>query len=284
VSVSTPRAPRTLAPSHPRTFDLAAYLSRIGWQGSLEPSLETLTGLTRAHITRIPFENVDVLLGRGIRIDLDSITSKLVVARRGGYCFEHGTLFHAVLEQLGFTLTAHAARVVVIVPKHQSPRTHMFLTVDVDGERFVVDPGFGGHTALVPVPLREGAEVRDGSDRHRMVRHEGEWVLEAEVEGRMTPLWTATLEPQLPIDFQLANHWVSTASASPFVNRLMLRALTPSGRTSVMNRDVTLVNAGKTEKYQLADRQALRALLGEDFGFDLPEVETLRVPMVPEWS
>jgi N-hydroxyarylamine O-acetyltransferase len=109
-------------------------------------------------------------------------------------------------------------------------------------------------------------------------------VLEAEVEGRMTPLWTATLEPQLPIDFQLANHWVSTASASPFVNRLMLRALTPSGRTSVMNRDVTLVNAGKTEKYQLADRQALRALLGEDFGFDLPEVETLRVPMVPEWS
>jgi len=265
-------------------FDLDAYLARVGWQGSLEPTLETLTGLTRAHITRIPFENVDVLLGRGIRIDLDSIVSKLVAARRGGYCFEHGTLFQAVLEQLGFTLTAHAARVVVIVPKHQSPRTHMFLTVNVDGERFIVDPGFGGHTAVVPVPLRERAEVRDGSDRHRMVRHDDEWVLEAEVEGKMIALWTTTLEPQLPIDFQLANHWVSTAAASPFVNRLMLRTLTPSGRTSVMNRDVTVVNAGTTEKYQLADRRGLRALLGEDFGFDLPEVETLKVPMVPEWS
>jgi N-hydroxyarylamine O-acetyltransferase len=116
------------------------------------------------------------------------------------------------------------------------------------------------------------------------VRHEGEWVLEAEVGGTMTALWTATLEPQLPIDFQLANHWVSTAAESPFVNRLMLRALTPEGRTSVMNRDVTILGAGKTEKYQLPDRQALRALLGSDFGVDLPEVEQLRVPMVPEWS
>jgi N-hydroxyarylamine O-acetyltransferase len=265
-------------------FDLTAYLARIGWQGPVQPTLETLTGLTRAHITRIPFENVDVLLGRGIRIDLDSIVQKMVVAGRGGYCFEHGTLFQAALEQIGFRPVAHAARVVVIVPRHQSPRTHMFLTVEIDGERFVLDPGFGGHTALVPVPLREGADVRDGRDRHRLVRHEGEWVLEAEIEGTMTPLWIATLEPQLPVDFELANHWVSTAVGSPFVNRLMLRALTPGGRTSVMNRDVTVVSAGKTEKYQLADRQALRALLAGHFGFDLPDVERLKVPMVPEWS
>jgi N-hydroxyarylamine O-acetyltransferase len=266
-------------------FDLDAYLARIGWTGSRRPTLETLTGLTRAHITRIPFENVDVLLGRGIRIDLDSIVAKMVVAGRGGYCFEHGTLFQAALEQLGFSLTAHAARVVVIVPRDQSPRTHMFLIVGINGERFVVDPGFGGHTAVVPVPLRDGVDVRDGGDRHRMVRHpDGEWVLEAEINGTMTPLWMSTLEPQLPIDFQLANHWVATAAASPFVNRLMLRALTPGGRTSVMNRDVTVLSAGKAEKYQLADRQALRALLGEHFGFDLPAVETLKVPMVPEWS
>ena len=149
----------------------------------------------------------------------------------------------------------------------------MFLTVELDGTSFVVDPGFGGHGALVPVPVREGVDVRDGVDRHRMVRREGEWVLEAEIDGTMTPLWTSTLETELPIDFELANHWVSTSPASPFVNRLMLRALTSGGRTSVMNRDVTVVRAGKAEKYQLADRGALRALLAEHFGFDLPDVE-----------
>jgi N-hydroxyarylamine O-acetyltransferase len=265
-------------------FSLDAYLARIGWRGPLEPTLETLAGLVRAHISSIPFENVDVLLGRGIRIDLESIHAKLVTARRGGYCFEQGTLFQAALDRLGFRSTAHAARVLTIVPRHQAARTHMFVTVELHGARFVVDPGFGGHGALVPVPVREGTDVRDGADRHRMVRHEGEWVLEAEIDGTMTALWTSTLEPQYPIDFELANHWVSTSPASPFVNRLMLRALTPAGRTSVMNRDVTVVGAGTSEKYQLADRKALRSLLGDQFGFDLPDVETLRVPAVPEWS
>jgi N-hydroxyarylamine O-acetyltransferase len=160
----------------------------------------------------------------------------------------------------------------------------MFLTVDIEGERFMVDPGFGGHTALLPVPLRDGAEVRDGSDRHRMVRHEGEWVLEAEIDGTMTALWTATLEPQLPIDFQLANHWVSTAAASPFVNRLMLRALTPGGRTAVMNRDVTYRARGRQRNISWPIARRCVRCLGEHFGFDLPDVEQLRVPMVPEWS
>ena len=265
------------------TFDLDAYLARIGWHGPAEPTLDTLTGLTRAHIARIPFENVDVLLGRGVRIDLDSIVRKMIVDRRGGYCFEHGTLFQAAIERLGFRTTAHAARVLVVVPRHQSPRTHMFVTVELDGTSFVVDPGFGGHGALVPVPVREGIEARDGVDRHRMVRSEGEWVLEADINGTMTPLWTSSLEPELPIDFELANHWVSTSPASPFVNRLMLRALTPGGRTSVMNRDVTVVREGRAEKYQLADRGALRTLLAGHFGFDLPDVEHMRVPAVPEW-
>ena len=266
-------------------FDLDAYLARIGWQGSLEPTLDTLAGLTRAHITRIPFENVDVLLGRGIRIDLDSIVAKMVVAGRGGYCFEHGTLFQAVLEAVGFRPVAHAARVVVMVPRHQSPRTHMFLTVDIEGERFMVDPGFGGHTTLLPVPLRDGAEVRDGSDRHRMVRHEGEWVLEAEIDGTMTALWTATLEPQLPIDFQLANHWVSTAAASPFVNRLMLRALTPGGRTSVMNRDVTVIERGEDREISVGRSQGAACAPRRAFRFRFARCRAVEgADAVPEWS
>jgi N-hydroxyarylamine O-acetyltransferase len=126
--------------------------------------------------------------------------------------------------------------------------------------------------------------VRDGLDRHRMAQHEGEWVLEAEIDGAMKPLWTSTLEPLYPVDFELANHWIATSPASPFTSRLMLRSLTPERRTTVMNRDVTVLCAGTTEKYQLADRRALRALLGEHFGFDLPDVEQLKVPMVPEWS
>ena len=268
-------------------FDLDAYLARIaGGSGPLGPlsTIDDIGALMRAHMTAIPFENLDVLLGRGVRVDLDSVTAKLVTARRGGYCFEHGTLFQAALRALGIEATAHAARVLLVAPKAEAPRTHMFLTVVDGGTTWVIDPGFGGPGPLVPVPLVEGQEVRQGRDLHRVVRRDGEWVLEGLVNGGMTALWTSSLEPQLPVDFALANHYVSTFPASPFATRVLIRALTPNGRVSAMNRDVTVQRDGVAEKRQLADRRELRSLLSEHFGFDLPEVESLKVPSVPEWS
>ena len=264
-------------------FELDTYLARVGWTGRRVPTLDTLNVLTRAHMSAIPFENLDVLLGRGVRVDLDSIFAKLVRARRGGYCFEHATLFHAVLEHLGFHARTHAARVVMIVPRAEAPRTHMLISVEIDGRAVVVDPGFGGHGPLVPVPLVADLDVRHGTDRHRFVREHDEWVLQAEIDGRMVSLWTSTLEPLQPVDVVMANHYVSTFPESPFVNRLMLRAITGEGRTSVMNRDVTVRRGAEATKYQLADRAALRSLLARDFGFDL-DLERLRVPSVPEWT
>jgi N-hydroxyarylamine O-acetyltransferase len=265
-------------------FDLHAYLARIGWQGPLDATHPTLTGLMRAHMRAIPFENLDVLLGRGIRVDLESVFAKLVTAGRGGYCFEHSTLFAAALEHAGFAPVAHSARVVLVAPRSAAPRTHMFLSVTIAGTRYVVDPGFGGHGPLVPVPLVEHHEVREGPDVHRFVRRDGEWVLETPVGGTMTPLWMSTLEADSSIDFVMANHFTCTWPESPFVTRLMLRALTPDGRVSVMNRDVTVLRGTASEKRELADRTALRRLLLEHFGFDLPEVEHLRVPSLEAWS
>jgi N-hydroxyarylamine O-acetyltransferase len=264
-------------------FDAAAYLDRIGWRGRLEPSLDVLTGLMRAHMRAIPFENLDVLLRREIRVDLDSVSAKLVTARRGGYCFEHATLFAAALAQAGFAPVAHSARVVMVTPRSAAPRTHMFLSVTIGGTVYVLDPGFGGHGPLVPLPLVDQREIREGPDIHRLVRRDGEWALETSIGGTMTPLWMSTLESDSPIDFLMANHFTSTWPESPFVNRLMLRALTPDGRVSVMNRDVTLLRGAASEKRELADRTALRTLLVEHFGFDLPEAEGVRVPAVPEW-
>ena len=265
-------------------FRLDGYLARIGWSGPLDPTLATLTALLGAHMARIPFENLDVLLGRGIRIDAESVYAKLVTAGRGGYCYEHSTLLRTALERIGFAPVAHSARVVMVVPRSAAPRTHMFLTVPLAGETLVLDPGFGGHGPIVPVPLVEDRDARDGSDVHRMTRRDGEWVLEARIGGDMTPLWMSTLEVESPIDFVMANHFTATWADSPFVNRLMLRALTAAGRVTVMNRDVTLSSGGTLERTQLADRAALRTLLARSFSIDLPDVERLRIPSVPEWG
>src|SRR5271157_2342005 len=129
---------------------LDRYLERIQYGGATQPNFDTLAGLLRAHLAAIPFENLDVLLGRRIWLDLDGVQDKLVRAHRGGYCFEHVTLFAAVLERLGFHPVRHTARVVLFASRTESPRAHMFLTVPLSEGRFVADPGFGPFAPGVP--------------------------------------------------------------------------------------------------------------------------------------
>lgn len=205
-------------------------------------------------------------------------------AQRGGYCFEHGTLFAAALEALGFAPQRHTARVVLVAARSESPRTHMFLTVALPEGRFVVDPGFGSLAPRVPLPLEDGRKVAFGTDVHWMVRDGGLWVLRMKGEDKVVDCWVSEVGHDNRVDFEVGNHYTATHPASPFVNRMMLRALTTDGRVSVMNRDVTIRRGTQLQTWQLADRAELRALLAETFGFDLPEVESMHVPAVEGWN
>lgn len=265
-------------------IDLDAYFRRIQWGGTVRHDLDTVAALLRAHMRRIPFENLDVLLGRPIQLDLDSLQRKLVHGGRGGYCFEHASLFAAVLEQLGFAPVRHIGRVIAQAPRHEAARTHMFLTVPLPEGRFVLDPGFGALAPRLPVPLVVDEPARIGEEAHRMRRDGDEWVLHAEVGARAVDAWVSPVVPEVPVDFAMGNHYTATYPGSAFVNRIMMRALTDDGRVTVMNRDVTVWRGQTGQPSTLADRGALRALLVEHFGFDLPEVERLRVPMIPEWD
>jgi N-hydroxyarylamine O-acetyltransferase len=266
------------------SLDLDAYFERIRWVGTTSPSLQTLSGILRAHMMSIPFENLDVLLGRPVRLDLESVEGKLVRARRGGYCFEHATLFAAALEKLGFQPVRHTARVVLFAPRAASPRTHMILTVPLPDGNFILDPGFGAFAPRVPVPLTDGSQVRADHEVHSLVRDGRYWMLQTRVGDKNVDAWVSTLEEDNLVDFEMGNYFTSTHSRSPFVNRIMMRALTSDGRVTVMNRDLTIWRANEPYSTQLADRASLRALVIEHFGFDLPEVERLRVPSIPEWQ
>lgn len=264
-------------------LDLDAYFERIRWGNPNRPTYDTLAGLLSAHMACIPFENLDVLLGRTIRLDLEGLQLKLVQNHRGGYCFEHATLFAAVLEKLGFQPVRHSARVVLFVPRVAAPRTHMFLTVGLDGGNFVIDPGFGALAPRVPVPVAEDALLYSEDEKHWLAKDGQYWVLRARTGEKVIDCWASTLERENLVDFDMGNHFTATYPASPFVNRIMMRAFTEQGRITVMNRDVTTWHGDESHSAQLSDRVALRTLLFEHFGFDLPEVESLCVPAIPEW-
>ena len=266
------------------SLDLDAYLDRVRWTGGLRRAFDTLAGLLLAHMASIPFENFDVLLGRPVRLDLAHLQEKLVRSRRGGYCFEQTTLFAAVLEKLGFAPLLHSARVILFSPLTVAARSHMFLTVETESTRYVIDPGFGLLAPRLPIPLVDRADAPVDGEMQWMVRDGDYWVLRARRGDEIVNAWASTLEGDNPMDFEVANHFQATHPSSAFTSRVMLRALTSDGYVSAMNRDVTIRGKDGKRSVQLADRRALRELVVQYFGFDLPEIEQLRVPSIPEWG
>jgi N-hydroxyarylamine O-acetyltransferase len=264
-------------------FDLTAYLARIRYDGPLEPNHTTLAGLLAAHMNSIHFENIDVLLGRTIQLDLESLQEKIVRRERGGYCFEQATLFDAALRTLEFKTTLRTARVTLVLPPDKAPRGHMIVVVDLPERSFIADPGLGGLGCRAPIPL-DGTPVEDRGEINQIVFDGRRRLLRIQTDERTVEAWISGLDDDNCVDFEVANHWFSTHPASPMRQRLMLRAMTPDGRVTVMNRVVTIRANGQVCTRQLEDRKDLRHLLQEVLGFDLPEVEALRVPSIPEWQ
>jgi len=250
-------------------FDLDAYLARLRLSQPDEPTLAVLTRLQQAHLAAVPFENLDILLGRPIRLDLGSLQAKLVASGRGGYCFEQNTLFQAALEALGFAVRPLAARVRVGGGPVR-PRTHMLLHVELPEGGFIADVGFGGDSPLRPLRLEETAEIRDGDTAHRLRREDGLWVLEADSGGGWTDQYAFTLEPQHPADFEVANHFTSTWPRSPFVNTLTAQICTPHRRTILRNRDLVVREAGRQSTSTIRDPEHLLQVLEDEFRLCFP--------------
>jgi N-hydroxyarylamine O-acetyltransferase len=266
-----------------KPLDIDAYLARINYTGPRTPSYDTLAAILRGHIASIPFESFDVLLGRPIRLDPEALQAKIVTSRRGGYCFEHASLMHAALDAIGFAPVRHASRVVLFEQRHESVRQHMFLTVAVGGATYVIDPGFGPFACPLPIPV-DGTPVPTNASTHRLSHEGNDWVLYVAQDGKQTPGWISTMEEEYPVDFEMMNYYISTHPASFFTRNILASAVTPEGRVNIMNQDVNLIRNGTGQSIRLTDRKRLRSLVAQHFGFDLPELETMRVDGVPGWQ
>jgi N-hydroxyarylamine O-acetyltransferase len=250
-------------------LDLEAYLGRIGYSGGLEPDYAVLGAIHLAHATHIPFENLDILLKRPIRLDLASLQDKLVTAARGGYCFEQNLLFSAVLQRLGFAVTQLAAR-VLYRSRRKLPRTHMLLLVGVEGATWLADVGFGVEGLLLPVPFGSGREARQFAWTYRVVEADGEWILQSLGNGSWTDLYSFSLAPQLAVDFEPANYYTATHPDSRFVRTLTVQLPTPEVRYMLRNRELVLDRGGTVTRRVLADDDELLTVLAEVFGLRFP--------------
>jgi N-hydroxyarylamine O-acetyltransferase len=259
-------------------LDLPAYLHRIAFEGDLTPDRALLDALHLAHASQIPFENLDILLGRPIRVDLESIQNKLIHERRGGYCFEHNLMMAAVLETLGFAVTKLAAR-VRIGSTQMRARTHMLLMVEMGEQPLLVDVGFGAQGFQHPLPFVPGKVFRRFRWVYRVATEEGGWVLQSRAKDTWIDLYAFTLEPQHWIDYKVANHYVSTHPDSQFARGLIVQRPTPQARYSLYNMEFSIDRGDTTTTRSLRDQTELHTILAETF--DLPFARDVRFPIPP---
>ncbi len=251
---------------------LDAYFARLDYRGPTTPTRETLDALCLAHVKAIPFENLDVLLGRGIDLSDEAVERKLLAARRGGYCFEHNPLFARVLTALGFQTSLISARVRLQRPRDFTPpRTHVFNLVTLDGERWIADVGVGGLSPTSAFRLDTDAEQPTAHEPRRVVKEGALYFHQVKLGDTWNDVCEFTLEEMPPIDREVGNWFTSAHPNSHFRNRLLAaRALDDGGRVTLLNRELTLRTRAGVDTRILESPDALLEALATHFSLHFP--------------
>jgi N-hydroxyarylamine O-acetyltransferase len=219
-------------------FRLENYLTRIGHTGARSVGLETLKALQTAHLEAIPFEGIDPLLHRPVKLDLASVQAKLVDGSRGGYCFEHNLLFRSALDAIGFQVTGLAGRPRWIAPPGSplGPKTHMLLKVDLADGAYLVDVGFGACLLDAPLQLKPDTEQTTALGTYRLIQTEDLFLLSAKRQTGWRDMYVFDLQPQIQADYDLGNWFTSTSPVVPFTTRLVMERIAGNRRHKLVNR------------------------------------------------
>jgi arylamine N-acetyltransferase len=257
-------------------LDLTGYFGRINYRGAVEPSLEVLQQLITAHSQRIPFENLDPLLGIPVDdLSAEALIDKLVHRRRGGYCFENNGLMGYVLAEIGFRVRRLAGRVVWMVPPDSpSPgQPHTVLAVTFPGSQgsYLVDVGFGGQTPTSPIRFETGGVQQTTREPYRLENRGDGLVLQAQVRDQWQSLYEFTTRTAPMIDLKVGSWYVSTHPSSHFVTNLMAATVTDDARWNLADGNLTIHRAGGSEKIRLDGAAAVVDTLSERFGINVSD-------------
>lgn len=262
-----------------RELDLDAYLSRIGVRSPQPPTLDFLHEIIARHTAAIPFENLDIILGRPIRLDIGSIQAKLVDSSRGGYCFEQNTLLRAALERLGFTVRSLMARVVRGAPADSiPPMTHMLLRVDLPGGSYLADVGFGNLTPTAPLRLDVAGSQPTEHEDYRFQPGEAHTLLQVRLGPEWEDVYRFSDAATHPIDHEVGNWFTSTKPDGLFTANVIAARPGRTCRTTLFNGKVTTRTMDMRVQHEMPQTEhALFVTLRDNFGIGLGNDELATV-------
>jgi len=251
-------------------MDFGPVLDRIGYDGPLEATTAVLDGLHRSWVLTVPFENLDIHLGRPILLEERRFFDKIVRDRRGGFCFEMNGLFAALLRAIGFDVTLLAARVFGADSAPGREFAHLCLHVNTPAGRYLADVGFGDAFAR-PLVLEPGLEQAIEGSRYRIVTDDSGLLMQQQnAEHQWQSRYAFTLMSRQMSDFAFMCGDFQTNPESAFRKRVMCTRMTPTGRLTLAGTKLIVTERGERRESMIPDVESFTHLMHDRFGIDLP--------------
>lgn len=245
-------------------LDVPSYLARIGYSGPTTPTAETLRAIHRAHLLTVPFENLDIALGRTIVVDEAAIVRKIVEQRRGGFCYELNGAFAALLRALQFRVTLLSARVSRAGDGEGPEFDHLTLRVDLD-QPWLADVGFGD-SFLEPLRLTPGTEQEDPAGNFRLQSLGERLQLEKlGPEGNWKRQYSFAQQPRKLEDFAAMCSYHQTSPESHFTQNRICTLATPDGRITLSGMKMIVSRDGEREEKMLSSERERDRVLQQFF-------------------
>jgi N-hydroxyarylamine O-acetyltransferase len=246
------------------SLNVTSYLERINYRGSIEPTAATLIELHRAHMLAVPFENLDIHIGREIVLDGQSIYSKIVDARRGGFCYELNTAFAMLLRALGYDVDMLSASVMGPRGEFSPPFSHMTLLVRLE-QRWLADVGFGD-SFREPLLLDERGEQKQELGAYR-IASDGEYLIFQQRDGEQwKPQYRFTLQPYNLEDYAEMCRFHQTSPESPFTQRRTCSLATADGRITLTGMRLITTTGDERQEQEFTTEEECADALAKRFG------------------
>lgn len=250
-------------------MNIPAYLTRMNYSASVKPDAETLHGLQSAHLLSIPFENLDIGLNQPIQLSEEALWDKIILRKRGGFCYELNGLFARFLKQIGFDVTYLNASVFNREGKPGIDFDHLALLVKIPQEptRWLADVGFGD-SFTEPLSFEMGNEQVQGLRSYRLEQTtEGYITWQKNYDGTWERQYFFDLQPHnFPDEYEAACLYHQTSPKSSFTRASIISRATPEGRISLEDGSLIITTNGQREERLVPDREEYQALLKEHFG------------------
>lgn len=251
------------------------YLRVLGLQRQ-QPDLSFLADLTSRHVANFSFSSVGPMLGNDLPLDIESLYQRIVVRRRGGYCFEQNGLLQAILEELGFGVKLYLGRVIYNQDSHPG-LTHRINLVETGGGRYVADVGFGPMGPRYPVSMT-GEVSQQGFRSFRIAEgRPGEYHMQTLKDGAFYSLYRFELARYGQSDCEVGHFYSHKHPGATFVNHLVVSRILAGEIRSLRNRDFWVITADGEQRQAIEDGAHLGEVLNTGFGVKIDDTEAQRL-------